>query len=182
MGPITSLSHPKGYRYISVFVYDYSRLALAYAMGLKSDTGHCFEMFVRITRNLLGRDAKVCYLRSDQDTEFTGGYTGQVLERSGSKLQLACPDTPEHNGTAERFNEAIRKKFRTYINDEELPKNLWHLALNAAVYAYNRTQPKSNSRITPLEKFAPQRSFDINQIKRFGCVAYIKVEKKLVLN
>ena len=32
--------------------------------------------------------------------------------------------------------------------------------------------------ITPLERLAPLHSFKIEQIKRFGCVAYIKVQRK----
>lgn len=33
--------------------------------------------------------------------------------------------------------------------------------------------------IASLEKFAPHHNFDIKQLKRFGCVAYIKVQRKL---
>ena len=31
--------------------------------------------------------------------------------------------------------------------------------------------------ITPLPKFAPGYNFDINQLKRFGCIAYVKVQR-----
>ena len=66
MGMINPATYPKGYKYISVFIDDFYRLAIAYPMKTKDETGYCFESFVKSARNLLGKDAKVCYLQSYQ--------------------------------------------------------------------------------------------------------------------
>ena len=65
IGMISTVTYPKKYKYMSVFVDDYSRLAMAYHMYTKDETAFCFDSFVNSGRNLLGNDAKVCYLRSD---------------------------------------------------------------------------------------------------------------------
>lgn len=178
MGKISPATYPHGYQYVVVFVDDYSRFALAYPMKTKDETGYCLEQFIRSARNLLGTNEKICFLRTDQGSEYTGGYTQEVMKREGFEHQMACPDTPQHNGVSERFNQTIQKKVRSMMFDSRLPLNMWDLALNAAVYVYNRTPHKSNNFETPLSKFAPDFHYSIDQIKRFGCLAYWRVTRK----
>ena len=178
MGMISPVTYPKKYKYISVFVDDNSRLAMAYPMNTKDETALCFESFVKSARNLLGKDSKVCYLRSDQRPEFTGSEMSKVLNNLGAELQLTCPNTPQQNEVAKRFIQTIQKKVRTLINDSGFPENMWDLALGAAVYAYNRTPHASLDMQIPIQVFKPEYKTDLTQIKRFGCIAYMKIYRK----
>lgn len=177
MGPIKPTSFPGQKRYIVVFVDDYSRLARAYSTKSKDESGISLERFLISGRNLLGKDEKVCYIRSDQGTEFMGGKFTEILEREKIESDPSPPYTPEHNGVAERFNQTIQGKVRSYMFDSGLPKTMWEFAVEAAVHAYNRTPHKSIDYEVPLKRFAPNENVHFEQIKRFGCIGYVKVPK-----
>ncbi|VDO16131.1 unnamed protein product, partial [Brugia timori] len=117
MGPIKPMTFPGNQRFIVVFVDDYSRLAMAYAMKSKDETGFYLERFLISSRNMLGKNEKVCYLQSDKGTEFTGGYTKALLDRENIEQKLAPPNTPQHNGVAERFNRTLLSKMRAMLLD-----------------------------------------------------------------
>lgn len=175
MGPISPITHPNKKRFVVVFIDDFSRKAMAYAMKSKSETGEYFELFLKSMRNVLGYDAKVCYLRSDKGTEFLGGEIQNVLKREGIQNDTSAPHTPQHNGVAERFNRTISQKVRAYMLDSHLPKSIWDLAVSAAVYAYNRTPHKSIDYEIPYCRLAPSYHVRMDQLKRFGCIAYAKI-------
>lgn len=177
MGPISPTSYPGFKRYIVVFIDDYSRFARAYAVKTKDEAGDVFKSYLVSARNLLGKNEKVCYIKSDQGTEFTGGKFLEILKEEKIEIEVSPPYTPEHNGVAERFNKTIQEKVRAYMFDSGLPKSMWEFAVDAAVYAYNRTPHKSIEFLVPLMKFSLSASCHFNQIKRFGCIGYVKVPK-----
>ena len=73
MGPIKPASFPGGNRFIIVFVDDHTRFAKAYSVKHKNEAGDYLKKFLITTRNLLGKDEEVCYIRADNGTEFIGG-------------------------------------------------------------------------------------------------------------
>ena len=150
-------------------------------MKHKSEVPEHLKACVASMRNIIGSNNKVCYLRTDQGTEFVYKETIKVLkeingnETAGAELQLACPDTPEHNGVAERFNQTLETKVRSMMYDSGLPSSMWNLAIKTAVYVYNRTPHKSIDMKIPLTVLAPNFRLDLNQLKRFEYVSMFKI-------
>uniref|UniRef100_A0ABD2WNV4 Uncharacterized protein n=1 Tax=Trichogramma kaykai TaxID=54128 RepID=A0ABD2WNV4_9HYME len=73
MGPIKPSSFPGSNRYVIVLIDDFSRYARVYSISNKTESGDCLEEFLKHTRNLRGKNEKVCYLTTDNGTKFTGG-------------------------------------------------------------------------------------------------------------
>ena len=44
-------------------------------------------------RNLLGKQEKVCFIRADNGTEFTGGEFSEVMKKEGISNDFAPPYT-----------------------------------------------------------------------------------------
>jgi len=143
----------------------------------KDESSDALESFLVSARNLLGKNEKVCYIKSDQRTEYTGGKFLEVLERENIESEFFPPYTPEHNGIAGRFNKSLQRKIRALMFDSDLPKSMWELAVDTAVHMYNRSSHKTLNFKTPLRKFAPKVSNHFNKIKRFGSIAYVKLPK-----
>ena len=92
-------------------------------------------------------------------------------------MQLAIPDTAEHNGVAVRFNRTLEMRVRSMMLDSGLPSCMWDLTVKAAVYIYNRTPHKSAEMNAPLRKLAAHFNIDIEQLRRFGSVCFVKIPR-----
>ena len=59
--------------------------------------------------------------------------------------------------------------------DSGIPPTMWITATEAAIHVYNRTPHKSNEFKTPLSKICPEKKSHLKNIRRFGCIAYVKI-------
>ncbi|XP_071581408.1 LOW QUALITY PROTEIN: uncharacterized protein [Temnothorax nylanderi] len=66
MGPIKPTSYPGQKRFIITFIDDYSRLAKAYSLKTKDESGEALKKYLISARNLLGKEEKLCYVKSDR--------------------------------------------------------------------------------------------------------------------
>ena len=175
MGPINPLSFAGNFKYILVTVDDATRYAKTYYLKNKSEAGDKLEKFISHVRNLIGYNAKLCYVRADNAKEFEGGRFFKIIMEEKAETDFSPPYTPQLNGTAERFNKTIQNIIRAFLIDSGIPCSMWILAAEAATYMYNRTPHKSNNFETPLNKLNPDSKEHSVRIRRFGCLAYVKI-------
>lgn len=176
MGEISPSSYRTGYRYIVTFIDDYSRMAMAFVMHRKTEVHTGLKMYLEDMRRRLGEDAKIRYIRTDNGTEYSTYEMKEFLARENIEIRPAEPYTPEHNGTAERFNREIQEKVRAMLFDAGLPLQFWEYAVAAAVYLYNRTPRKALNLKTPFEVIH-NRKPNLKFVRRFGCLAYMRDTK-----
>uniref|UniRef100_A0ABD2WAM9 CCHC-type domain-containing protein n=1 Tax=Trichogramma kaykai TaxID=54128 RepID=A0ABD2WAM9_9HYME len=116
---------------------DYSRYARTYCVKNKSDSGDCLEDFLMHIKNLSDSNERVCYIRADNGTEFTGGLLFETpLSRINEKKK-------SHIGELKRFGclsyvripiadkKFSKKAITTYmVGHTPTGYLLWHPATN----------------------------------------------------
>ena len=175
MGPIKPASFPGDNKFITVFIDDYSRYARAYCVKHKNEAGKCLEEFLIHMRNFIGKQEKGCFIRADNGTEFTGGEFSEVMKKEGINKGFAPPYTSELNVTAGRFNKTIQKKIRVLMLHSGTPSTMWIKSTEAGIHLYNRTPHKSNEFKTLLSKICPEKKSHLKNVRRFGCIVYVKI-------
>ncbi|KAH7565207.1 hypothetical protein JRO89_XS09G0163800 [Xanthoceras sorbifolium] len=90
------------------------------------------------------------YYRRYDETRYNLGSFASFLQDCGIGAQYTMPDTPEHNGVAERRNRTLLDMVRYMLCNFTLPDFLWGEALRTAAYILNQVSSKSVPK-TPYE-------------------------------
>lgn len=165
-GPVEPLS-ASGERYVLTFVDDYSRFCEVRLIKNKSDIAVELKKFLKMNDNIRR-------IRCDNAREYVSGKFKEVADEFGVTIDPCPPYTPHLNGVAERINRTLFEKARALLYDSKLPKNCWSYAVQTAAYIHNRIPSASTNDCIPYELKYSEKP-DLNQIKLFGCDAYIRI-------
>nr|GEV27376.1 hypothetical protein [Tanacetum cinerariifolium] len=102
-GP-TRVTSINGKKYILVIVDDYSRYTWVYFLHSKDETPEIIKKF--IAQAQLNYKAKVCKIRTDNDTEFKNATLKAHYEKLGIMQQFSTARTPQQNRVVERLNHS----------------------------------------------------------------------------
>ena len=111
-------------------------------------------------------------IRSNNGTEFTNREFQSLLRKNKINHETFCPYSPHQNGIAEREGRTLFEMARCKLIDSNLPKSLWHYAVQEAAYTRNRCFNKCTG-TTPYTTLTG-KNCDLAKMHKFGsgCYAY----------
>lgn len=117
----------------------------------------------------------VSIIRTGQETSI-GGTLQKWVRNQGIKWDWTAKNTPDQNGTSEKFGHLLTEKARCILHHAKLPEDLFPEAYLAAGHLLNRTPVQRMNWDSPI--VAMQRATDlvidweISRLKVFGCKAF----------
>ncbi|MBW0571154.1 hypothetical protein O181_110869, partial [Austropuccinia psidii MF-1] len=174
VGPITP-SSLSGFKYLLTIVDQSTSFKIVKFLKKKSES---FDQFV-VAKNFMEnqQNKKMKKLTSDRGGEFVSEKFKRLAEECGFIHILSPPETPEHNGYAERCNRTILEKARCLMGMANLPNEYWAEAVNTSVYLSNLSPTVSRKNNSPYQLWY-NRSPRLARLKTFGCRAVIYNLKK----
>ena len=120
---------------------------------------------------------KIQGIRSDRGGEFLSTELGEWLTEQGVTHQLSIAQTPQQNGTAERYYRTLTDRGRSMLIASGLPLSYWEYCLRYACWVTNRV-PTSGlpSDGIPFEALHGRKP-TVAMARKFGCLAHIWVPK-----
>ncbi len=93
------------------------------------------------------------------------------------KQEFTVPETPQHNGVAERFNRTLVEMGRSLLIQAKLPKRYWVRALSTAAHIRNVTVTANSNQGKNLFELFTGKSPRRNHLRVFGCTVYVMKRK-----
>jgi transposase InsO family protein len=151
----------ENYEYFVTWIDDKSRKVFVDGIKLKSEVVDRLKTFVE--RAEVETNHRVVSLRSDGGGEYIAGALQQYLRDKGIKHEMTTPDTPQHNGVAERMNRTLLDKVRAMLTDATLPETYWYDAIRYAAHIHNVTPTQALDGMTPEEAWSGNKP-DVSDI------------------
>lgn len=110
----------------------------------------------------------VIEFHSDGGTEFS--KLQKFFSSQGTLHSTTVPNTPQHDGKAEREVRTIIEDAHAALAEAGAAKKFWAHAVSTAVYTRNRTLLVKGTAQTPFERWTGHKP-DLNHLRVWGCDA-----------
>ncbi|GKV52289.1 hypothetical protein SLEP1_g58877 [Rubroshorea leprosula] len=161
-----------GFRYMLIFVDDFTRFTWVYFVKEKSEVFLKFQEFKETIERALER--KIKQLRTDNGGEFTSDAFNSFCRSEGIRRELSCAYTPQQNGVAERKIRHLAETCRSWLHAKNLPKELWAEGMKCAAYVINRVPLSPINMKSPYELMFDEKP-NVRHFRIFGSICYVHV-------
>jgi transposase InsO family protein len=110
-----------GARYVAAMTDDFTDFTIVYLLKRKSDLKEVLRNYLNYMKT---QRAPVQRFRSDNEGEFAGNKTINLLEEFGVKWEPTAPYNPGQNEVAERCFRTLFGRARAILVDSKLPPSL----------------------------------------------------------
>jgi transposase InsO family protein len=114
------------FKYILVLIDDFLRYNRIYLLQKKNESESKIILFIKEIQNHLHVTPAI--LHTDRGGEFGSNFFKAFLSEHGVSLEQGPANSPQTNGLAERFNQAILVKMRCMLAQSSVPLNHWDKA------------------------------------------------------
>ena len=115
----------------------------------------------------------VKFIHSDNGGEFFSDDLQEHLKRKGIESTSSAPNTPEHNGVAERAIRTIVSSARVMLISAGLPAKFWAESCRFATIVANSAPTKANDNVSAYELYNGSKP-DVSKLRTFGCRVLVK--------
>ena len=118
MGPFTPAAKG-GYRFVSKFKDDYSRMKEIFLLKNKTEAAESLHQYNMTVVAPLG--LRIENLRCDKGGEYTGQEFRTLCVGAGINIEYTATNTPQQNGVSERDGQTLAKITRCLMKDGDFP-------------------------------------------------------------
>ncbi|MBW0570600.1 hypothetical protein O181_110315, partial [Austropuccinia psidii MF-1] len=135
-------------RYVLVIIDNFSRFNRVYLLTQKSQAEAKLLSFINEIKNKIHR--LPAYLHSDRGGEFNSTQFRTNVEAMGIVFERGPANSPQTNGIAERFNQALLTKCRCLLAQSNVPINFWDEAVKYSSLLINNLPSRSLNWNSPV--------------------------------
>lgn len=164
-----------GFRYMVVFVDEFTRWTEEYPMLTRSDLFNVYKLYEARMERITGERI----LNLHADGKYIGNDLRTHLRNHGVALLLTQPYAPQMNSLAERMIRTVIEHASAMLWCAMLPVGFWACATKCSVFLLNRSPASSlPEAMTPYEAWYGQKP-NLGFLKVFGCRAAAHVPDEL---
>ena len=172
MGPFTSPAKG-GYRYVSKFTDDYSRMKEVYLLQNKSEAAKLLHQYIMIVAVPLR--LHIAIVRCDKGGEYIGKEFKTLCVNAGINVENTETNTPQQNGVSERDGQTLTQITRCLMKDSSFTPSMWVELIFMAAYLSNRSPHSALGGATPYFRMRNKES-DLSRLRAIGVRAFIHRE------